>query len=172
MTQPWPQLCLFGHQGPDGAEADDGTWSDKVRRCKCTRCGLIRLNLDQCKENGRLTGVMCRVKDLERENDCLKKEHTEMKLRLVGLECTCLELQRLALNSKNSEACQTVRQVPIMTLKRKSGMEFANHVPLMKGDPATSGGPEASSTRLHAVQDPQHDLDGVTGVPGVPGVPA
>jgi hypothetical protein len=159
MQQPWPQLCLFGDQGPDGAEADNGTWCDKVRRCKCTRCELIQLSMQQMKETGRLDGVMSRVRDLERENDHLKREHIEMKLRLVVLERTSRELQTLAENFRQSYKSKKTHKRKIV-----QEMEFANHVPPKNSDPA--------GDRHHppdwAVRESHHGLDGVTGVPGVP----
>lgn len=99
--QPWPEYCVFGHPGPNLAEAD-GTWRDKVEECTCTRCELTQLSLDQSKENGRLTGVMSRVKDLEKENACLKKENAQIQLRLALLERASKELLELAANFKQA----------------------------------------------------------------------
>jgi hypothetical protein len=83
------------------AEAD-GTWRDKVNECTCTRCEVTRISLYQSNQAGKLTGVMSRVKDLEKENACLKKKNAEFELRLALLERASKELLELAANFKQA----------------------------------------------------------------------
>lgn len=146
-----------------------------MSRCKCTRCELIQLSMLQMKETGRLDGVMSRVRDLERENDHLKKENTEMKLRLVGLERTSRELQGLAGNFRQSYKSKK-------TLKRKNRDpvqdSLSSHVVLevpehhldgqVPGVPGVPGVPVQECPFHWAVQESQHGLDGETDAPGVP----
>ena len=156
-----------------------------MSRCKCTRCELVRLGMLQVKETGRLDGVTSRVGDLVRENDHLKKENTEIKSRLFGLECTSRELQGLAENfrqsykSKKTHKSHKRKIVPDMKLDNRVPPKnsdpvqdsCSSHVVLEVPGPGVPGVPEVPfpESPFHwAVQESQHGSDGETDTPGVP----
>ena len=160
-VQPWPQYCVFGHPGPDLAEAD-GTWRDKVNQCTCTSCELVQLTMDQCKESGKLTGVMCRVKDLETENNQLKKENAEIKLRLALLERASKELLELAANFKQAYKAKKHHKRKIHKedadggehgepKKRETDQDFEQEVTALKDDLAQDAQSTSSARSTPAV---------------------
>ena len=143
-----------------------------MNQCPCTRCELIRLNLDQCKENGRLTGVMCRVKDLETENACLTKENAEIKLRLALLERASKELLELAANFQYAYKAKKHHKRKIQKedadsgehrepKKRDADLDLEQDTTVLKDDLAQDAHSARSASNAEG--------PGASGVPAVPG---
>ena len=160
--QKWPQPCVFGHPGPEEAEAD-GNWLATVQTCRCTRCALVQLCMDQSKESGRIAGLMSRVKDLEKENAEFKKEHAEFKCRLVHLERANKDLLELAANFQ-----QVYKSKKHHKRKIQNSVEPKNMDPDLDSMLDKLVTEEDNHPGCLAMEDSQCSMVGVAGVPGTP----